>query len=128
MVYAQPLELYPGSTLSQADVSAELERLGYRQLSNPRDPGSYRRSRNHLDIHLRAFQFMERFRASQQISVDFDAAGIASITDVTGRPIPLIRLDPLNIGSFFPSHGEDRIVLPPDHAVSIPILNSACFS
>ncbi|MFN2166250.1 MAG: transglycosylase domain-containing protein, partial [Anaerolineae bacterium] len=32
----------------------------------------------------------------------------------TGRPVPLIRLDPPTIGSFFPSHGEDRQVLEPD--------------
>jgi len=114
VVYAQPLELYPGSILSQADVSAELERLGYRQLANLRDPGIYKRRDGRLDIHLRAFQFMERARDSQQISVQFNPGGIESISDVSGRPIPLIRLDPLNIGSFFPSHGEDRIVLSPD--------------
>ena len=114
VVYAAPLELYPGAALSLAEVAAELERLGYRQLANLTDPGSYKRTNQRLDIHLRAFAFMERMRASQQISLQFSGSGISSISDISGRPIPLIRLDPLNIGSFFPSHGEDRIVLQPD--------------
>ena len=43
----------------------------------------------------------------------------ADITDASGRPVPLIRLDPLNIGSFFPNHGEDRLILPPS---AVPVL------
>ena len=31
VIYAEPLELYPGAVLSLADVSAELNRLGYEQ-------------------------------------------------------------------------------------------------
>jgi penicillin-binding protein 1B len=121
IVYAQPLELYPGAKLSLADVTAELDRLGYRQLANLSDPGTYKRTDQRLDIHLRAFQFMERMRAGQQISLQFGNSSLTGIADVSGRPVPLIRLDPLNIGSFFPSHGEDRIVLQPDQ---VPVLLS----
>ena len=114
IVYAQPLELYGGAGLNLVDVRAELDRLGYRQRTNLNNPGTYKRTGQELGIHLRAFAFMERARASQRISIRFRPNGIRDIRDVSGRPVPLIRLDPLNIGSFFPSHGEDRLVLPPE--------------
>ena len=114
VVYAQPLELYSGVELTIADITGELDRLGYRQLANLTNPGTYKRTGSELSIHLRAFHFMERARASQRIAIGFNELGISAITDASGRPVPLIRLDPLNIGSFFPSHGEDRLILAPD--------------
>jgi penicillin-binding protein 1B len=41
-------------------------------------------------------------------------AGVSRIRDAQGRDLPLLRLDPMRIGSIFPAHGEDRIVLAPD--------------
>jgi penicillin-binding protein 1B len=114
VVYAQPLEIYVGSTLSMSDIGAELDRLGYQQQAQLNVPGMYKRTGTRLEIHLRGFQFMERLRASQRITVSFADGRVGAMTDPSGRPVPLIRLDPLNIGSFFPSHGEDRIVLSPN--------------
>ena len=114
IVYAQPVELYPGAVLRMPEIIEELERLGYQPLANLRHPGSYKRTGNALSIYLRGFQFIERSRDSQKIELNFDSAGLKAITDVTGRPVPLIRLDPLNIGNFYPTHGEDRLVLSPE--------------
>ncbi len=114
VVYAQPLELYPGAALSLAAVSRELGRLGYEAKANPATPGTYKRTGDRLQIHLRAFRFIDGARASQLIELAFDGGSISRVRDRTGRPVPLVRLDPLTIGSFFPSHGEDRIVLTPD--------------
>ncbi len=114
VIYAQPLELFPGATLSMASVTRELQRLGYREVSGVPPPGSYRRTDLDLDIHLRSFQFMEGNRGNQRIRLGFREGGIAEVTDPNGRQVPLIRLDPAAIGSFFPSHGEDRVVLAPD--------------
>ena len=114
LVYAQPLELYGGAGLTLADVRGELDRLGYQHQTNLHNPGTYKRTGRELGIHLRAFHFMERARASQRIAIRFRPRGILDISDVSGRPVPLIRLDPVNIGSFFPSHGEDRLVLGPE--------------
>jgi penicillin-binding protein 1B len=114
VIYAQPLELYPGAALSLANVIRELERLGYRQQASVTAPGTYHRAGNRLDIHLRSFRFMERQRDSQRIALAFSGPSIAEVRDGSGRPVPLIRLEPLTIGSFFPSHGEDRLVLAPE--------------
>jgi penicillin-binding protein 1B len=123
IIYAQPLELYPGAAQSVADVTRELDRLGYRARSDVRAPGTYQRAGARLDIHLRAFRFMERQRESQRIELAFSAGAISDVRDATGRPVPLVRLEPLTIGSFFPSHGEDRLVLPPEQIP--PLLRDA---
>jgi penicillin-binding protein 1B len=114
VIYAQPLELYPGAALSLADVTGELGRLGYAAQANLASPGSYKRTGDRLEIHLRAFRFMEQGRSSQRIAMSFDTGIVTELHDQHGRPVPLVRLDPLTIGSFFPSHGEDRLVLTPE--------------
>ena len=111
-VYAQPLELHAGARLSRAELQLELERLGYRQNANLPTPGTFKRRGAELQIYLRAFQFMERARDSQRISVSFRRSHVLRITGSSGE-IPLIRLDPATIGSFFASHGEDRLILTP---------------
>jgi len=113
-VYAQPLELYPGAPLSLKDLTDELVRLGYEPHASLAAPGTYARRGLELDVYLRAFRYLEASRASQRIRLSFGDQGISAIADSNGRPIPLIRLDPLNIGNFFPSHGEDRLVLQPE--------------
>lgn len=114
VIYAQPLEIYPGAPLTLAEVIGELGRLGYEAQPNLAAPGSYKRTGDRLAVHLRAFRFMERERRSQRIELQFGEGIVRRVRDLNGRPVPLVRLDPLTIGSFFPSHGEDRLVLPPD--------------
>ncbi len=113
-VYAAPLEVYPGSDLTLAELTEELRRLGYTAHANLPAPGTYARRGASLDIYLRAFEFLEGPRASQRIRTTFDDRGITALTDANGRPVPLVRLDPLSIGNFFPSHGEDRLILQPE--------------
>lgn len=111
-VYAQPLELHAGARLSRGELQIELQRLGYRQHANLPTPGTFKRRGADLQIYLRAFQFMERARGSQRITVSFRRDYVQRITGASGE-IPLIRLDPATIGSFFASHGEDRLILTP---------------
>ena len=110
LVYAQPLELFPGAAISLKDMVQELERVGYRQTANARAPGEFKRADNTLTVYARAFRFMERNRSSQLLDLQFADNRINAIVNDAGQPIPLVRLDPPTIGSFFPSHGEDRIV------------------
>ena len=111
-VYAQPLELHAGAKLSRAELETELKRLGYRNDPNLATPGTFKRRDGALQIFLRAFRFMERGRPSQRIDVAFAGNRIARVIGVEGE-LALMRLDPATIGSFFPSHGEDRLILTP---------------
>jgi penicillin-binding protein 1B len=69
---------------------------------------------NELNIYLRSFEFMEGLRPSQQIKIRFAKDRIAKVTNQRNIEVPLIRLEPAKIGSFFPSHGEDRLILRPE--------------
>ena len=113
-VYAQPLELYVGQPLSPVRFADELERLGYLAQSQAARPGTYRRKGDHVDVYVRAFRFSDQQQAAQQLRISFDGESISELTNPQGVDVPVIRLDPLLIGSIFPIHGEDRIVVSPD--------------
>ena len=115
------VELHPGAQISAGQLQTELARLGYRQDANLGMPGTYKLRDRALLIYLRSFHFMERSRLAQQIAVSFSHNGIDKIVGESGD-IALIRLDPATIGSFFPSHGEDRLILSPEQ---VPKLLSA---
>ncbi len=121
-VYAQPLELYTGAKIEAEALGTELSRLGYlRTLEG--SPGSYSRafssSGQTFQIYLRSFQFSDRFRASVKISLTIKNGLVTALSASDAREIPLIRLEAPVIGSVFPSHGEDRIILGPGNVPEI---------
>jgi penicillin-binding protein 1B len=113
-VYAQPLELYVGQSLSSARFAQELARLGYIPTMPVDRPGTFRRKGESVEVYVREFRFSDQQQAAQRLRIRFDGASIASLADANGTDIPVFRLDPLLIGSIFPIHGEDRIVVAPD--------------
>jgi penicillin-binding protein 1B len=112
-VYAQPIELYVGQALSAAKFVEELERLGYLAQAAPDRPGTYRRRGERVDLYLRAFRYSDEQQAARALRIGFSGNAISSLADAKGADIPVIRLDPLLIGSIFPLHGEDRIIVAP---------------
>jgi penicillin-binding protein 1B len=113
-VYAQPLELYVGQSLSSARFAQELARLGYIATMPVDRPGTFRRKGDSVEVYVREFRFSDEKQEAQRLSIRFDGAAIASLADANGTDVPVFRLDPLLIGSIFPIHGEDRIVVAPD--------------
>lgn len=113
-VYAEPLELYVGEAIIADSFEAELVRLGYQRVANPERPGTYRRRDNRIEFMSRKFQFWDGAQDSQAVVVAFDASGVKALNDPRGTELPIVRLDPLLIGSIFPTHGEDRVVVKPD--------------
>jgi penicillin-binding protein 1B len=122
-VYAAPLELYAGLELSSAQLEHELERLSYHRVAELTQPGSYRVTGDRIDVELRAAQFADGSRPASLLAVLFGPTGIEDLRDGAGREVPVIRLDPLLIGSLFPSDGVDRIVLTPQQVP--PLLPAA---
>jgi penicillin-binding protein 1B len=112
-VFAAPLELYVGAPLSMSDLTAELARLQYRAREQLDRPGSYHLQNDRIDIALRATRFADEMRAAQTLSIVAGPRSIEVLRDSGGHDLPILRLDPLLIGSIFPSHGEDRIVVTP---------------
>jgi penicillin-binding protein 1B len=111
-VYAAPLELYVGAQVSASDLEEELRRLHYR----PGDPavgiGAYRRRGSAFELHARRVRFGDELREPQLVSISADDNSITGLKSANGE-LPVFRLDPPEIGSVFPIHGEDRLVLSP---------------
>ncbi|MBV8805541.1 MAG: penicillin-binding protein 1B, partial [Sinobacteraceae bacterium] len=122
-IYAAPLELYAGLPLTLSDLEHELQRLQYRRVDRLQRPGSYREQGARLDIALRPTQFADETRPASILTINVDANGIQSLRDSAGKDVAITRLEPLLIGSIFPIHGEDRIVVTPQEVP--PLLPAA---
>lgn len=112
-VYAAPQELYPGLNLPLADLKHELLRLGYRPVDALEGAGSFVARADGLDIATRAFSFWDGSQPALRMLVRGGPEGIESISDLANsQPLDLIRLDPMLIGSIYPSRGgEDRALI-----------------
>jgi len=108
-VYARPLELFAGADISPADLSYELKQLGYRSKSQPRSPGEVSQYKNKFNVYTRGFSFPDERESARRIDVTFAGGRVSSLTG-GGRNINLMRLDPIQIGGIYPSHGEDRVL------------------
>ena len=112
-VYAAPLELYAGLPLSRDDVETTLRRLGYRRVTGDVRTGTFRESDGRFEVGLRPARFADTTRPAETLYITTSGGTITALEDAQRRPVPIIRLDPLLIGSIFPIHGQDRIVVTP---------------
>lgn len=122
-IYAAPLELYAGVPLAQADLEHELQRLQYRHVDRLERPGTYRLQGTRVDVALRPARFADETRPASILSIGVGANGIESLHDSAGKDVAIVRLEPLLIGSIFPIHGEDRIIVTPQEVP--PLLPAA---
>src|SRR5262245_63795234 len=113
-VYAEPTELYAGQSFSADTLEQELRRLGYRRTDEAHDPGSYSRHGTRVDLVNRRFQFWDALQEPQLLSITTRGNAIESMQNGRAEDVPIFRLDPLLIGSIFPIHGEDRIIVTPE--------------
>ena len=112
-VYAAPQQLYAGLDVSEADLEHDLRRLAYRPVPVLRGPGTYTATLGQVEIMLRPVRFADHARPAMRLSVTFGATGIIGLRNAAGAEVPVIRLDPLLIGSIYPRDGVDRIVVGP---------------
>jgi penicillin-binding protein 1B len=122
-VYAEPLELYAGESFGADTLEQELKRLGYRRTDQAEQPGSYSRRGTRVELVNRRFQFWDALQEPQLLSIVTRGNSIESMRNGRGEDVPIFRLDPLLIGSIFPIHGEDRVVVTPDQVS--PLLPAA---
>ena len=121
-VYAAPLELYAGAPVAADDLEEELHRLHYRVGDPAAGPGVYQRRGGSFDLHARRVRFIDELREAARVSISADGKSITGLRQADGKDLPVFRLDPPVVGSVFPIHGEDRLVLSP---ADVPPLLSA---
>ncbi|MDP2903058.1 MAG: penicillin-binding protein 1B [Methylovulum sp.] len=116
-VYANPVELYAGHNLTASKFEELLQQLNYRKDAHLSFDGTYLKNAGQFTVRTRDFTFWDVGQPSALMQLNFTEAGIASITDVKkSEDIALIRMDPVQIGSFYPAIKEDRVLIKLDEA------------
>jgi penicillin-binding protein 1B len=67
-----------------------------------------------MELATRGFAFAGDTEPERVVSLVFVSGRIAALRDARGERTAIVRLNPLLIGSLFPSHGEDRLIVTPD--------------
>ncbi|WIO74064.1 penicillin-binding protein 1B [Porticoccaceae bacterium LTM1] len=106
-VYSRSLDLYEGLALTPSQLAWELDELGYRQSSQPRQPGQYRISGDHVELYSRGFRFWDGEEPARFLDLRFDDGLLERLDSNDGR-VAVARLEPVRIGGIFPTHLEDR--------------------
>lgn len=107
-VYSRALELYEGLELSRDGLVWELEKLGYRRVAQLSAAGQFRVQGQRVDVYSRAFQFWDESKAAQRFQLSFKGSRLVRLRAPQGKPLTLVRLEPLRIGGIYPAHLEDR--------------------
>ncbi|MFI3185627.1 MAG: penicillin-binding protein 1B [Methylococcaceae bacterium] len=111
-VYASPVELYAGYNMTAPKFEELLQALHYRLDVNLSSDGTYFKNGSQVSVKIREFTFWDQQQASSVIRVNFNASGITNIVDATQtKDLAIVRLDPVQIGSLYPTIKEDRILI-----------------
>lgn len=114
-VYARPLEIYQGLVLSPDTLEKELQLMGYKKSDADRtlsNPGSYSRRGDVFNLFCRSFDFGDEKLPARSIRVIIKDRRVAGLRSQNGfSEKELVRLDPVLMGSFYPSSMEDRVLV-----------------
>lgn len=117
-VYARPLELYEGLSLSSQMLDDQLAVLGYRANDSVRDAGQFNKvargkkgTEASYTIFSRGFDFADKTDAPLAFKLEIDGNKVTALTDTANTPLPLVRLEPEEIGGIYPSQMEDRLLV-----------------
>jgi penicillin-binding protein 1B len=108
-IYAKAHELYPGMSLPPERLRTTLVDLGYRQTDVPNNPGEFRQLGNQFELYTRGFQFWDGPEPERLVNLQYSGGSISRLTDSRGDPVPLMRLEPLEIAQINPETGQDRL-------------------
>ena len=111
-VYASPLELYAGYKIQQTKFEDILQQLNYREDSQLSSEGTYYQKGRQIDMRTRSFAFWDQQQPSSRVRLDFSSRSIERMIDLDhSEQKAILRMDPVQIGSFYPSRKEDRVLI-----------------
>ena len=120
-VYARPLELYVGSPLSTQQLAYELQILGYRKVGKVSKGAQWSQAGGLFTIHTRSIQFWDGAAPARALQVRIEDGHVTRLRDAAAGDVDLARLEPAEVGSIYPAHREDRVLVQrgeiPDHLV-----------
>lgn len=119
-VYARPLELYAGKPLKLQDLTTELNYLDYLKTPAVPEPGTYHIDGKHVLIYKNGFGFWDAKEPEQLLRLTLIDGKISEILDMkTLQPVAITRIEPLLIGSMYPKHGQDRLLINLDNTPEV---------
>lgn len=116
-VYAGAVEVFAGAHFNPESFIRLLEELKFRGDSRLSSHGTYVRTDNEITLKTRDFDFWDKREPAREVIVRFDGDRVRSVEDTaTGKAIPVLRMEPVRIGSFYPALKEDRVLIKFDQA------------
>jgi penicillin-binding protein 1B len=126
-VYASPVELFVGATLDANRLTELLEQLKYRSDASLSSQATFARQGGQITVKTREFGFTDKVEPAREARIQFTGGEITALDDANdGTAIPILRLEPIQIGSFYPALKEDRVLIKLDQAPKM--LLNALFS
>ncbi|NOU15001.1 MAG: penicillin-binding protein 1B, partial [Methylococcaceae bacterium] len=111
-VYASPVELYAGYNLPIDQFEELLQGLHYREEQQLSSEGTYYRQGRQITLKTRDFDFWDQQQASTKVQLSFNESGIENLIDASSsKNLAIVRMDPEQIGTLYPSIKEDRILI-----------------
>lgn len=112
-VYARPLELFAGKSISIEQLQFELEYLKYKKVEQlPQLSAQYRHWNNTFEIKTRDFVFWDGTESGHTIRVTIDNNKVSSLLNIYANDsADLVRFDAGYLTGIFPSHSQDRVLL-----------------
>jgi penicillin-binding protein 1B len=108
-VFARPLELYVGRPLSVDLLRTELDALNYREDGS--GPGSFSIRDDTVTLTTRPFVFSDGPEPARAVRLRVQDGLVADLGGQDGGRVELMRVEPMLIGSIYPTHGEDRVLV-----------------
>lgn len=106
-VYARAMDLYPGQALNKSELLSELKFLNYRP--GNRSPGTWSERGNSVLLNSRGFRFWDSEEQPHRVNITFASGRVQEILNLeTGGSVLLLRLEPAQIASIYPTQKEDR--------------------
>jgi penicillin-binding protein 1B len=110
-VFGRPLDLYSGANVTPQQLEAELQRLGYRKVQQVDMDATWSRDRNHFVLRTRPFISQDGTHASRTVDIRFAGGRVSELKDLSGVGLTLVQLEAPEIGSIYPAHNEDRVLV-----------------
>lgn len=109
--YAAPEEISIGLAIDDAGIPDALAALDYREVeTEPREPGTYRRTGDELEIHLRSAAVPDAFgdRVARRVHVTLEAGRVLDIVDEVDGRVGAIALEPRPLDGLYDAHWTGR--------------------
>lgn len=111
-VYASPIDLFAGDEIDGNRLQFILEQLKYRNDPGLSSQATYARRGNDIILKTREFRFWDKLEPARHVRIHFGGGQIQSIDDMAdNQSVAIMRLEPVQIGSFYPALKEDRILV-----------------